>query len=153
MSDSLQPYGLYPARLLCPWDSLVKNTGVVYHALLQGISWPRGWTASLMSPESAGRFFTTSATWGALVRQHAMLCCAKSLPLCPTLWDPRTVAHQDPLAMGLTQHDARVGCHFLLQGTFLIQRSNPRLLQHHHWQAGSYPWLLSWVISVFPIGM
>ena len=26
-----------PARLLCPWDSLGKNTGVGCHALLQGI--------------------------------------------------------------------------------------------------------------------
>ena len=26
--DSLQHHGLQPARLLCPWDSLGKNTGV-----------------------------------------------------------------------------------------------------------------------------
>ena len=26
-----------PTRLLCPWDSPGNNTGVVYHALLQGI--------------------------------------------------------------------------------------------------------------------
>ena len=37
MSDSLRPYGLYPTRLLCPWDSPGKNTGVGCHALLQGI--------------------------------------------------------------------------------------------------------------------
>ena len=37
MSDSLQPYGLQPASLLCPWDSPGKNTGVGCHALLQGI--------------------------------------------------------------------------------------------------------------------
>ena len=37
VSDSLQPYGLVPARLLCPGDSLGKNTGVGCHALLQGI--------------------------------------------------------------------------------------------------------------------
>ena len=35
--DSLQPHGLKPARLLCPWDSPGKNTGVVSHFLLQGI--------------------------------------------------------------------------------------------------------------------
>ena len=34
-SDSLQPYGLLPARLLCPWDSSGKNTGVGCHALFQ----------------------------------------------------------------------------------------------------------------------
>ena len=37
MSDSLLPHGLQPARLLCPWDSPGKNTGVGFHALLQGI--------------------------------------------------------------------------------------------------------------------
>ena len=28
--------GLWPTRLLCPWDSPGKNTGVVCHSLLQG---------------------------------------------------------------------------------------------------------------------
>ena len=37
MSGSLQPHGLQTARLLCPWDSPGKNTGVGCHALLQGI--------------------------------------------------------------------------------------------------------------------
>ena len=37
VSDSLRPQGLYPARLLCPWDSPGKNTGVGCHSLLQGI--------------------------------------------------------------------------------------------------------------------
>ena len=37
VSHSLQPHGLYPARLLCPWDSPGKNTGVGCLALLQGI--------------------------------------------------------------------------------------------------------------------
>ena len=32
-----EPHGLYPARLLCPWDSPDKSTGVGCHALLQGI--------------------------------------------------------------------------------------------------------------------
>ena len=38
VSDSLQPHGLQPARLLCPWDSPGKNPGVSCHALFQGIS-------------------------------------------------------------------------------------------------------------------
>ena len=37
MSDYLWPHGLQPVRLLCPWDSPGKNTGVGCHALLQGI--------------------------------------------------------------------------------------------------------------------
>ena len=37
MSDSLRPQGLQHIRLLCPWDSPGKNTGLGCHALLQGI--------------------------------------------------------------------------------------------------------------------
>ena len=35
MSDSVRPHGLQPTRLLCPWDSPGKNTGVGCHFLLQ----------------------------------------------------------------------------------------------------------------------
>ena len=35
--DALQTYGLQLTRLLCPWDSPGKNTGVGCHAILQGI--------------------------------------------------------------------------------------------------------------------
>ena len=37
MSDTLQPHGCNPARLLYPLDSPGKNTGVGCHFLLQGI--------------------------------------------------------------------------------------------------------------------
>ena len=37
VSDSLRPHGQQPARLLCPWNSPGKNTGVACHSLLQGI--------------------------------------------------------------------------------------------------------------------
>ena len=33
LPDYLQPYGLQPPRLLCPWDSPDKNTGVSSHSL------------------------------------------------------------------------------------------------------------------------
>ena len=35
ISDSSQPNELQPARLLCPWDSPGKNTGMGCQALLQ----------------------------------------------------------------------------------------------------------------------
>ena len=35
MSDSVRPHGLQPTRLLRPWDSPGKNTGVGCHFLLQ----------------------------------------------------------------------------------------------------------------------
>ena len=34
---TLRPHGLQPARLLCPWNSPDKNTGMGSHSLLQGI--------------------------------------------------------------------------------------------------------------------
>ena len=34
MSDSSQPHGLQPSRLLCPWDFSGKSTGVGCHHLL-----------------------------------------------------------------------------------------------------------------------
>ena len=35
MSDSVRPHRWQPTRLLCPWDSPSKNTGVGCHCLLQ----------------------------------------------------------------------------------------------------------------------
>ena len=37
-----QPHGLKPARLLCPWDSPGKNTGVGCYFLLWGIFSTKG---------------------------------------------------------------------------------------------------------------
>ena len=62
MSDSVQPYELQPARLLCPWDFPGKNTGMGCRALLRGISPTQGSNWHLSSPAVASRFFTTSAT-------------------------------------------------------------------------------------------
>ena len=39
---TLQPYGLQPTKLLFPWYSPGKNTGVSCHALLQEILLARG---------------------------------------------------------------------------------------------------------------
>ena len=42
VSDSLQAHGLYPTRLLCPWDFPGKNIGGCCHFLLQGIFLTQG---------------------------------------------------------------------------------------------------------------
>ena len=55
LSDFLQSYGLYPARLLCPWASSGKNTGVNCHVSSRGFSQLR---FELSSPELAGGFFS-----------------------------------------------------------------------------------------------
>ena len=67
MSDSLGPNEQESTRLLCPWDSPGKNTGVRCHALLQDIFPTQGSNLSLKSPALAARFFfTTRGTWEAL---------------------------------------------------------------------------------------
>ena len=51
----LLPHGLEPTRLLCPWNSPGKNTGVGCHSFLQGIFLTQrsNWVSCI-----AGRFFT-----------------------------------------------------------------------------------------------
>ena len=63
---TLQPQGLQPARLLCPWDSPGKNTAVGCHGALHGVFPDPGIKPTfLRSPALAGVFFTASATWEA----------------------------------------------------------------------------------------
>ena len=69
VSDSLQPHGLWPTRLLPPWDSPGKSTGVGCHFLFQcmrvkseievtqscpTLSDPTDWTAAYWAPPSMG---------------------------------------------------------------------------------------------------
>ena len=49
---------------------------------------------------------------------------------------PWTIVYQNPL-WDSPGKNTRVGCHFLLQGNFLTQRSNPHLLSLLHWQEDS----------------
>ena len=48
MSSSLRPYELLLARLLCPWYSPGKNTGVDCHFLLQAIFLNQGMNLGLL---------------------------------------------------------------------------------------------------------
>ena len=48
MSDSLRPCGLYPIRVLGPWNSPGKNTGVGCHFILQGIFPTQGLNPGLL---------------------------------------------------------------------------------------------------------
>ena len=62
MSESLRPHGLEPARLLCPWDSPDKNTGVGCHALLQEIILTQGLNSHLLQLLRWGWFLYSQAT-------------------------------------------------------------------------------------------
>ena len=59
VSDSLQLHGLSPTRLLCPWISPGKNTGVDSHSFSRGSSQARDQT---QISYTARRFFTVWAT-------------------------------------------------------------------------------------------
>ena len=96
MSDSVRPHRRQPTRLLCPWDSSGKNTGVGCHFLLQCMkvkvkSLSRAqllvtpWTAAYQAPPSMG--FSRQEYWSGLPLPS--LCMhAKSLQSCLTLFDP-----------------------------------------------------------------
>ena len=48
MSNPLQPHGMAPGKLFCPWDLPGKNTGVGYHFFLQGIFLTQGSNLGLL---------------------------------------------------------------------------------------------------------
>ena len=88
--NSLQPYGLQPTRLLCPWDSPGKNTGAGCHFLLQGLFPTQGSNLHLLR---------------LLYCRHILYCWRNSDQIrsvtqsCPTLRDPMN--HSTP---GLPVH-------------------------------------------------
>ena len=62
----MQPYGLQPARLLCPWKFPRQEYCSELPCLPPGeFPGPGMEPTSLMSPALASGFFTTSATWKA----------------------------------------------------------------------------------------
>ena len=122
----LQPYELQPARLLCPWDSPGKNTGVGYHFLLQGIFLTQGLNLHLPRADFSLLSYQQSYVYSSCV----LLCCVQShLTLCePTDYSPPgSSVHGDSPGK-----NPGVGFHALLQGTFPTQGLNPGLL-HYRW--------------------
>ena len=82
MSDSLQPHGLQPTRLLHPWDFPGKSTGVGCHCLLQkksinSIKWR---TYMIRTYLSIHFFGSILCICGALKSNES-----KVAQLCPTL--------------------------------------------------------------------
>ena len=87
MSDSLKHQGLDSARLLCPWNSPDKNTGVDCHFLLQGIFLIQGLNPGLLA---------------SLVSQTV-----KNLPamLETLIW---SLGWEVPLEKGMATHSSRI---------------------------------------------
>ena len=63
-------------------------------------------------------------------------CCVLSCSVIPVLFDPIDYTTRLLCPWHVPGKNTGVGCHFLLQGIFLTQGSNPGLL---HWQADSLP--------------
>ena len=104
VSDSVWPHGLQPTRLLCPWDSPGKNTGVGCHFLLQCVkvesesevtqsclTLSNPWTAAYQAPPSMG--FSGQQYWSGvpLPFPNEWLSCYKSATDSKTLWKCRTM--------------------------------------------------------------
>ena len=81
----LRHYGLYPTRLLCPWDSPGNNTGVGCLVLLQGVFPTQGTNPSLLWLLHCRQILYHSATEEAPLLVLLLLLSFQS---CPTLWDP-----------------------------------------------------------------
>ena len=124
--------GLQPSRLLCPWDSPSKNTGVSCHALLQGIFLTQGlhphflhllhWQAGSLPLAPPGKPHDTSCCCCCLVT--SVVCDSvrpygRKLTRLLCLWDS-------------PGKNTGMGCHVPLQGIFLTQGSNPHLLHLLH---------------------
>jgi len=123
ISDSLQPHGPWPTRLLCPWDFPGKNTGVGCHALLQGI-----FLTQVSNPHLLCllHFRQISYCWGTgELKEKQKVKLLSCVRLFTTPW---TIAYQALSVRGIFPvKNTRVGCHFLLQEVFLTQGLNPGL--------------------------
>ena len=68
MSNSLRPYGLYPARLLYPWGFSRQEYWSGLPCSSPGdLPKPGVESASILSPALSGGLFTTNTTWEAPV--------------------------------------------------------------------------------------
>ena len=125
MSDSLQPHGLYSTRLLYPWDSPGKNTGVGCHFLLQGIFLTQGlnphllcllhWQAGSLPPVPPGKHPLHTLEHGyafALLKHHLLF-----IP-CLLIWNKKK-----PLPFNsLTDTNTFCSCYLVLQARVEVAR-------------------------------
>ena len=78
--------------------------------------------------------YSLSLSFGTTVTQEKE---ERGAQLCPTPCDPMDCGPLGSSVHGIfSGKNAGVGCHFLLQGIFPTQRSNPCIL---YWQADSLP--------------
>ena len=128
VSDPQRPHGLQPCRLLCPWDSPGKSTGVGCRCLLQRMkvksesevaqSCPTLSDPMDCSPPGSsvrGILQARALEWGAVAFSDTglllllLLSRFSRVRLCAT---PQTAAHQAPLSLGFSRQEPWSGLPF-----------------------------------------
>ena len=87
VSYSLRLYGLYLTRLLCPWNSPSKKSGVGCHSL-QGIFLTQGSNPDLPHCRQILYCLSHQGSPNHWKRLDTCICVTKSLQSCPTLCNP-----------------------------------------------------------------
>ena len=119
MSNSLWPHGLYN-----PWNSPGQNTGVGSHSLLKGIFLTQGSNSGL--PHCRWILYHLSHQ-GSPCLQKEEVKESEVAQSCPTLCNPMDSPCTNLHPWDFLGKSTGMGCHFLLQGIFLTQGSNPGL--------------------------
>ena len=149
LCPTLWHHGLWPARLLCPWNSPGKNIGVGGHSLLQESSQPRDWSQISCI---AGRFFTI---WATREATQVSMCESHSV-VSNSLWPHRLKPTRLLCSWNSPGQNTGVSSHFLLQGIFPTQGLNPGLLHcrqiHYHLSHQGRPRIVGWVAYPFSRG-
>ena len=111
MSNSLQCYGLQPTRLLCPWNSPSKSTGVGSHSLLHRIFPTQGLNLGLSHHRQILFFFFNLFiyfSWRLIILQYCDGFCHTLTWVshgCTCVPHPEPPAHlpPHPIPLGLSQ--------------------------------------------------
>ena len=126
MSDSVQPHRWQPTRLLCPWDSPGKNTGVGCHFLLQCMKVKSESDVAQLCPtlhdpmdcslpgtSVHGIFQARVLEWVAIAFSlQPLKVKVKSLSCVRLFAIPWTVAYQAPPSMGFSRQECWSGLPF-----------------------------------------
>ena len=143
VSDSVQPHRRQPNRLPCPWDSPGKNTGVGCHFLLKCMkvkseSEVAQSCLTLSDPmDCSPPGSSIHGTLQARVLEWVAIAFSNLFSWTEVKWSRSVVSHSlRPHGLEPTRllgpwdfpgKSTGVGCHFLLQGIFPTQGSNPGL--------------------------
>ena len=102
MSNSLKPYGLQASRLLCPWNSPGKNSGVGSHFLLLEIFQTQGLNPNLLHWQADSLPLSYLGSPQVCIRKKVKV---ESLSRVRFFATPWTVAFQAPPSVGFSRQE------------------------------------------------